>query len=340
MREGADIARGEDVGILCPEGRIDDDAAIDRKTGGRGKSGARRGADADQDRVGLDDAAVRQGELEAVPRKSDLLQSCPEPDLDAGCGVMRLQEGRDGCRNHPAEEPRQQLDHDRPAPRRDGARGDLEANEAAADDGDLGARATSLPQPIRIGQIAQIEDLLGDGGLKRQPARLAAGREQQLGVADLLAVREAHGLAPAIDRRDHAVGMELDAGGRERVGLGEGEVVRRALAGEVGLGQGRPLVGWAGLGAEQDDRAVMALLAQDQRGAAAGLTGTDDHHRLIAHDPPPLPCAGGQAAPAVASSPRAGVALCGSWRRTKWVGSPSWRSTAGTISLYAAQMLG
>jgi hypothetical protein len=48
---------------------------------------------------------------------------------------------------------------------------------------------------------------------QRQPARLAAGREQQLRVADRLAVGEAYVPAGTIDRQRRAAGTELDARG-------------------------------------------------------------------------------------------------------------------------------
>lgn len=258
MRKGADITSGKNVGICGRERGIDHDAAIDRKAGGPCERAARHGTDADQHRIGLDDVAVRQGEREAVACQRDLLQPGVEQDFDPRGGVTRVQKRRNRRRHHPAQEARRQLDHDRPAAHGGRARGDLEADEAAADDGNARTRAQCLAQPVGIGEVAQIQRPLGDGAIQRQPARpyVPAG---------------------TIDRQRRAAGTELDARGLQDCGFGEGEVVCHPLAGEIGLGQGRTLVRRARLGAEQDDAAAVAPLAQDERGAPAGLPGADDH---------------------------------------------------------------
>jgi len=63
----------------------------------------------------------------------------------------------------------------------------------------------------------------------------------------------------------------------ERLGL-EGEAVGVGLALQPGLGQRRPLVGRQGLLADQSDRPLEAVLAQQgRRGAAAVPRAQDDN---------------------------------------------------------------
>jgi hypothetical protein len=99
--EGADVARGEDVGIRSRKRGVDDDAP---STG--------RPAAAARSVRGIAPTAIRtasasmvrpsQGDLEARPGQSDLPQPCAEPDVDARCGMTRLQE----CRGNLAGTPR------------------------------------------------------------------------------------------------------------------------------------------------------------------------------------------------------------------------------------------
>ena len=309
MGKGADVGRGEDIRVRGREGGGDHDAAVDRKAGGLGQAGARDRADADHHGVGFDAPAVVQGDREAIATRRDLAWSGAQQNLDSGGGVTRLQERRERGRHGPAQEPRRQLDHHRPAAQRDGAGGDLEPDEAAADDRDPGARPQLSSQPDGVPQTAQIQHPLCNPGIERQPAGLAAGRQEQLPVGDPLAILETDGPVGAIDRLDHASGAELDARRLERRRPGEGEVIRRPLAGEVGLGQRRPLVGRAGLGTEQHDPAIVAEVAQRERGAPAALAGADDHHRRVAH---PLP-----------AETRAPFVPSGRWTR-----SPRWPRAA------------
>ena len=57
-----DVAGGEDVGIGRTQVLVDDDSVVDLETGRCSEFGARNGADANDDHVGVDCAPVTQNE--------------------------------------------------------------------------------------------------------------------------------------------------------------------------------------------------------------------------------------------------------------------------------------
>ena len=188
---GGDVAGREDVGIARPQHLIDQDALVDRQPGGLGELGARRGADPDQHRIGLDRAAVLEPDCRPACRRRDPLDPAPEDDLDAGDGVAARETGGDRRRHAPAEQARQDLDHGRVSAERPRARRNLEPDEAAADDGEMGARHQPRPERLGIAQIAQHVHDAFQPRRHRQAARLAPGGQQTLGVGQRAAVIEA-----------------------------------------------------------------------------------------------------------------------------------------------------
>ncbi len=62
------------------------------------------------------------------------------------------------------------------------------------------------------------------------------------------------------------------------------ELLADGAVGEVVLGEGRPLVGRVGLLADQHDPAVVAAGPQCLGCLGAGEPGSDDHHRVLAHE--------------------------------------------------------
>ena len=112
--------------------------------------------------------------------------------------------------------------------------------------------------------------------LAAEPARHAAGGPDQGAVAEAPAVRGGQPLRPA--GRPRRFGCR----GRARLplrpeGFGPDQhPLEILLAGEIFLGERRPLVGRLRLGADQADRAREAELAKLDRGLGAAMAGADD----------------------------------------------------------------
>ena len=135
------------------------------------------------------------------------------------------------------------------------------------------AALQALAQRRGVGQRAQLADAVQAGAGQRQAARPRAGRQQQPVVGHALAAGEDDRGAVGVERLDRGAGAQLD-----RVLVVEALVVDVdrlvvGLATEDVLGQRRALVGPLALGAEQDDAALEALLAQRLGGLGAGQPG-------------------------------------------------------------------
>jgi hypothetical protein len=77
---------------------------------------------------------------------------------------------------------------------------------------------------------------------------------------------------------DVVLGVELERFERQQVGVG--------LALQPRLAERRALVGRHRLIADQGDRPGVAVLAQQRRGRAAGVSCPHDHHPCVAHGSP------------------------------------------------------
>ena len=243
MGAGGDVAGREDVAIAGAQRLIDQDTPVDRKPGCLGEPGARRGADPDQHRIGLDRTAVLEPDRRPASRRRDLLDPAAEDDLDAGHGVAAGEAGGERRRHGSAEQAWQDLDHGRVDAERPRARCNLEPDEAAADDGEMGARHQSRSERLGIAQIAQHVHDAFEPRRHRQAARLAPGGQQAFGVGQRAAVVEADRPLPAIDGRHRRLRAEIDAGRAQGLARGERERVDGALALQERLGQGRALIG-------------------------------------------------------------------------------------------------
>ena len=159
---------------------------------------------------------------------------------------------------------------------------DLLADESGPDDRETGAGSQLLAQPAGVGEGAQGVDVLvalEEG----QPPRGAAGRDQQLLVAQLLAGVEPHGAGARVERLGAGAEQELDPfllvppGGP----VGDGLLLDRA--GQQLLRERRPVVGWVGLGADDPDRPVVAAAAERLRAALGRQAAADDQDSSVAH---------------------------------------------------------
>ena len=85
-----------------------------------------------------------------------------------------------------------------------------------------------------------------------------------------------HGLRRRVDPRRRDAGDDVDAEVGQLARVGDHGQFRRRLGDDRRLRQRRALIGRVALLADQRQRAVIALLAQRDRGAGAGFARADD----------------------------------------------------------------
>ena len=154
---------------------------------------------------------------------------------------------------------------------------DLEPDEARADHDRAARRLGALDDRPAIGERAQRVDMRLVGARDRQADRLGAGREQQPVVGDRAPVGE-HDLARTrIDAGDVRLEPQIDAVlGIEAVRAQRHPILRRA-AGEIVLGQVRPVDGRRIVVAQHDDAALIVLAPEHLGRREAGRAAADDH---------------------------------------------------------------
>src|SRR5215472_7473448 len=86
-----------------------------------------------------------------------------------------------------------------------------------------------------------------------------------------------------LDRPDGLAGEQIDFVSWIEGFRSEPQLVETALGGEVGFGEGRPLIRRHRLVTDQDDTAVKSLLAQRRGRLKAGLPGAEDGGDRIGH---------------------------------------------------------
>ena len=196
--------------------------------------------------------------------------------------MVVLEEGRQRLAGHPRQHAGLALDHHHLGAEGAAGGGRLQPDIAAADHRQPLAGADGGLQRLGVGGGAQLQHAGQAGAGDGQLAGPRAGGQDQDVIGNGLAVGQGDDLLAAIDRdgdrvqaQVHAVlGVEFQGLERQAVGVG--------LALEPGLGQGRALVGRDGLLADQDDGAGEAVLTQERRRRAAGVSGPHDHYALLA----------------------------------------------------------
>ncbi len=163
--------------------------------------------------------------------------------------------------HHAAHQPVGGLEHRDGLAEKTGGGGDLEADEAAADDHHVGGRVERGAQPPRVGCIAQREDAVevdaGDG----RTARAGAGGDDQTVEGDGPTVGERDPFGGKVDGDDLDAAAELDGVLRVEGQRPERQEVVGGIL-EEGLGQRWPLVGHLILGGDKGQPAVVTLGAQ------------------------------------------------------------------------------
>ena len=194
-------------------------------------------------------------------------------------------EGRNDGTGHAREDPLGGLQHRHIEAELDRDGGDFETDITRADDGEAGAGADSGPQPLDIGNAAQMMDAGKPGPGQVQAARAGAGRKHQMGKAIGRTVGGRDGPRAGVELPDARRQVQGDA----RLAImrfpAQEEPLDRKLAGEKAFRQRRSLIGREALVADQHHLAGKAERAQPQRAFTARLPCSDDDGP-VGHDHP------------------------------------------------------
>ncbi len=307
-----DVAGGVDVRVGGTQLRVDDDAVAGLQAGHLGELAVGRDPDADDDRVGLDTAAVGQPRAAGPAAGSgDLRDLDAEAQVDAVVAVQVGEDLGDLAAEHAQQRELgrlQQCHLDAGRPRGSGA---LQADPASSDHRDPGRSLEGGLDLVAVGDPAQVQHTAQVSARHRQAAWRGAGGQRQLRVADPAAVGQPQLASRRIDAGDADAKAQVDAVlgvPRPRVDVDD---LPFDLAQQVVLRQRRPLVRPFGLLADQDERAVEPLLAQRLRGLGPGQARPRYHVRR---------------------------ARVHSWPSSRAGRPPGWRSPAATWSPSSRQL--
>ncbi len=157
--------------------------------------------------------------------------------------------------------------------------GHFQADEAGADHHAAAGRGAAGDQLVAVGEAAQHADVGQVGAGHVQARWRGAGGQHQGAVVQLFAAGEGQFLVRRVDVADAGVAAQFDALTGIEVRRTQRQPGGVGAAGQVVLGQVGPVVGRGGVGAEQGDGPVVALVAQAEGRRVAGGAATDDHHR-------------------------------------------------------------
>jgi hypothetical protein len=196
-------------------------------------------------------------------------------------GVDIAIDGADLGAQHPLERDGCRVDHrhlEATLPRRGG---DLGADPACPDHHYRSALPKPLAQGVGVLDAPQIQHAVQIGSGDGQPSRLGAGGEQQPVVAHALAAVELELTTRRIEALGGASEAQLDLLLAVEVFVVDVQPFAPCLAAQVVLRQRRTFVGPLGLGADEHDAPIEALLAESRGGSGAGEAGADDHVRAV-----------------------------------------------------------
>jgi hypothetical protein len=195
--------------------------------------------------------------------------------------MIILEEQSTGLAGDAGQDPAFALDDQGVRAQRAGGSGRLQADIAAADHGQALVGAQGVLEQLGVGGRAQGQHAGQVGAGDRQLTGAGAGGQDEEVVGNGLARGQGHRLFRAIDPFGHAfeaqgdviVGVPLGRLQRERLGVG--------LALQPGLGQRRALIGQQRLVADQDDTALVTVLAQERGGRTACVARADDDDACV-----------------------------------------------------------
>ena len=250
-------------GALVSQILVDDDAAVDREPRLLRQRHGGPHADAHDDEVGRERLAARERDAARVDRRRGLA----EVEDDAVLLVQRAHEVAERGAEDALQRPRLGRDDVHLEVARAQRRGHLEADEARADDD--GALRAPRPRDDRaaVGERAQRVDVRQLAARDVEPDRLGARREQR-------ARRTGSVVPPSTTTRLRAIRSPS----RARRGRDRSRAPRRTPAaaadpllgrgaGEVVLGEVRPIARARGVGAEHRDACRVPLAPQHLRAA-------------------------------------------------------------------------
>ena len=156
--------------------RVDDDAVVAGEPRRAREPVLGEHADADDDEVGGRAFAVGKDDCGGgAVRALDRVDADAEAEARAE-RLVRVEEEVRGRRRHGAAERAGDLDHRHLAADRERGGGDLEADEAGADDDDAPAGTEPLADRRRVGDVAQSQHAVEIGAGNGEGARPRAGR--------------------------------------------------------------------------------------------------------------------------------------------------------------------
>ena len=200
MVEGDAIADREEAGNTGLHEVVDQNAVVDGRAGGFSQCDIGRDADADDGDVGRDAVAgsgFDRHHLAALP--DDAADRGAKAHVAAPAAMQRQEVVRDLRRDDAAHQPVGGFQHrHRLAGEARGA-GDLQPDEAAADDHDVVGGMERGAQAARILGMAQREDAVEIDAIDRRQARRGAGGKRQPVEGNARAVREHHRRAGPVD---------------------------------------------------------------------------------------------------------------------------------------------
>ena len=236
------------------------------------------GADADDNKVGCQFAAVGKRHAHRVGIAGNRRYAGPGADVDAGGAMAFGDDGGDLLRNPAHQHARLRLDdgHRRAAFR--STCGKLEPDEAAANDDEPHTGRKQYSDAERVIKTPQRHAPLPCIGRQRQLPRDGAGRQEKLVIGQRRAVREPDRLSGAVDPNRPPPGQHRNALLDETAGQPDPFRLRLFLAVQRLLGERRTLIRQMHLFADQRHRPGKTVFAQREGGAGAALPRPDDHH--------------------------------------------------------------
>lgn len=165
---------------------------------------------------------------------------------------------------------------------------DLQADPARSRDHQMAVvpaeRGQDVPQPVGVGEPAQMVHARETRAGDVQAARLGAGRQQQLVVVDGRVVTEAYDLDGTVDGDNGLAQVELDVGLCVPGGLVDVDAVTLVLARQETLGQGRAFVGVVAFVTDEDHTAREPFGAEGFGGLRPREPAADDDERQMCVD--------------------------------------------------------
>lgn len=133
-----------------------------------------------------------------------------------------------------------------------------------------------LPQPVGVGEAAQMVDAREVGAGDVEAAGFGAGGQEQFVVAHGGAVAEVDAAGVAVDAGDGLAEVELDPVLGVPGGVVDVDAVAFLLAGQIALGQRGAFVGVVSLVPDDDHSAGESVGAEGFRGLRPGQPAADD----------------------------------------------------------------